>query len=49
MVPKAGLEPAHREAQASETCVSTNSTTWAKKKERKGTRLGLHTQALIYA
>lgn len=29
MVPKAGLEPAHREAQASETCVSTNSTTWA--------------------
>gem|GEM_PF-2012026 len=31
MVPKAGLEPAHLSAQASETCVSTNSTTWARR------------------
>ena len=29
MVPGNGLEPLHREAQASETCVSTNSTTRA--------------------
>lgn len=25
-----GVEPAHREIHASETCVSTNSTTWPK-------------------
>ena len=29
MVPKRGLEPLHLAEQASETCVSTNSTTWA--------------------
>lgn len=30
IVPKAGLEPAHLATHASETCVSTNSTTSAK-------------------
>jgi hypothetical protein len=29
MVPKTGLEPARREAHDPESCVSTNSTTWA--------------------
>ena len=37
VVPGSGLEPLHREAQASETCVSTNSTTRAKGGRAKDT------------
>ena len=48
-MPKKGLEPLHLAAQASETCVSTNSTTWATPGTVEHTPARQPTQARISA